>query len=293
MKNIISKINRALATKKTKLFTLFFALVSIGTICTFSSCEQPTYAHQKVVMVKGIYYKIYVGEAPNYFKKNYPPGTSFGFASVMRHDDYKKRVEIIVPESFVYWGMTYNITQIGEAAFSCCSGLTSIEIPNSVGYIRERAFYGCTGLTSITIPDGVTSIEYETFSGCSGLTSIEMPNTVTSIGTDAFSGCSGLTSIEMPNTVTSIGYWAFNRCSGLTSITIPNSVTSIGDYAFYNCRSLTSIKNHAAIPQTISSSVFDGVDKSSCKLYVPEESIDLYKAADVWKDFGSIVAISE
>ena len=64
------------------------------------------------------------------------------------------------------------ITQIGEAAFLGCTGLTSIEIPNSVDSIRLYAFQGCTGLTSIEIPSSVTRIRGNAFWECSGLTSV-------------------------------------------------------------------------------------------------------------------------
>ena len=130
---------------------------------------------------------------------------------------------------------------ISDNAFSGCSGLTSVTIPESVTSIGSAAFNGCSGLTSIAIPDGVTRISNYAFDGCSGLTSITIPNSVTSIGEWAFYKCSGLTSIIIPNNVTSIGDRAFRDCSGLTSITISNSVTSIGDEAFYKCSGLTSI----------------------------------------------------
>ena len=39
-------------------------------------------------------------------------------------------------------------------------------------------------------------------------------------------------------------------------------------------------------------SVFEGVDKISCVLYVPDGSVDLYKAAPVWCDFKHIVPLS-
>ena len=153
------------------------------------------------------------------------------------------------------------------SVYADCSGITSIEIPNSVTSIGARAFSGCTSLTSIVvaegntkydsrencnaiietaintlirgckntiIPDSVTSIGYQAFYGCTGLTSIEIPDGVTSIGGGAFYGCTGLTSIEIPNSVTSIDTYAFSGCTGLTSIEIPNSVTSIRDYAFYD-----------------------------------------------------------
>ena len=196
-----------------------------------------------------------------------------------------------------------SVTSIGGWAFSNSSGLTSVTIPNSVTSIREYAFAGCSGLTSVTIPNSVTSIGEGAFAECTDLTFITIPNSVTSIGNYAFSWCTGLTSITIPNSVTSIGEWAFSGCTGLTSITIPNSVTSIGNYAFYFCKSLSSIYNYATSPQVIDSEVFGGeefeqdgvkygpVDQSLCKLYVPAQSVNLYKTANGWKEFKNIVPI--
>ncbi|GHT12598.1 hypothetical protein AGMMS4956_07450 [Bacteroidia bacterium] len=203
-----------------------------------------------------------------------------------------------------------SVTSIGDMAFFYCSGLTSVTIGNSVTSIGSYAFYDCSGLTAVTIPNSVTSIGESAFSGCSGLTSVTIPNSVTSIGDEAFSGCSGLTSVTIPNSVTSIGDRAFEGCSGLTSVTIPNSVTSIGDEAFAWCSGLTSVTNLNPVPQSIDSSVFyyynfyydsdsdnfipiynvDAV--SSDTLYVPAGSLAAYQAANVWKDFGTIIELS-
>ena len=178
------------------------------------------------------------------------------------------------------------LTSIGNYAFSRCSSLTNVTIPNSVTSIGTSAFYRCSGLTSVTIPSSVTSIGDDAFANCSGLTSVTIPNSVTSIGNYAFYICSGLTSVTIPNSVTSIGNITFCGCSGLTSIsvssgntkydsrnncnaiietasntliagckntTIPNSVTSIGDLAFYHCSGLTSV----TIPNSVTSIGFD------------------------------------
>ena len=133
------------------------------------------------------------------------------------------------------------VTSIGGYAFSGCSGLTSVTIPDSVTGIGGYAFSGCIGLTSVTIGDGVTSIGSSAFSGCSGLTSVTIPDRVTSIGNWAFEDCSGLTSVTIPNSVTSIGEGAFYNCSGLTSVTIPDSVMSIGTCAFQYCSGLAHV----------------------------------------------------
>ena len=157
--------------------------------------------------------------------------------------------DLIIPERFLYNGKTYKVTSIGDRAFYDCSGLTSVEIPNSVTSIGRSAFSDCSGLTSVEIPNSVTSIGEYAFSYCSGLTSVTIGNSVTSIGDYAFRGCSGLTSVEIPNSVTSIGYGAFWNCRSLTSVEIPNSVTSIGYEAFSGCSGLTSVE----IPNSVTS----------------------------------------
>ena len=81
---------------------------------------------------------------------------------------------------------------------------------------------------------------------------------------------------------------AFSWCSGLTSISIPNSVTSIGYWAFCDCRGLNLIRCDAVTPPSLGKYVFDGVDTSTCKLVVPDQSISLYKSAKQWRDFLDI-----
>ena len=165
------------------------------------------------------------------------------------------------------------ITAIGPGAFSGCTALTGIELPDTVTSIGDSAFSGCTALTSIVIPDAVKSIGASAFSGCTSLTSITIPflgekaekaeNThfgylfgaktaadnkdavpsglksvvVTGgkrIESCAFLGCEGIRSITLPDTVTRIDSKAFSGCVSLTSIELPDTVTSIEKSAFHN-----------------------------------------------------------
>ena len=81
--------------------------------------------------------------------------------------------EIIIPTEY----KSKPVTGIGSWAFSGCTNLTNITIPNSVTSIGENAFSGCIGLTSVTIPDSVTDIGIGAFAGCTELTSITFNGT--------------------------------------------------------------------------------------------------------------------
>ena len=197
--------------------------------------------------------------------------------------------DLIIPNS---------VTSIGEYAFYGCSGLTSVTIPNSVTSIGTGAFSGCSGLTSVTIPSSLTTLGQSVFSDCSGLTSVNIPNSVTSIGNGVFSRCSGLTSVTIPNSVTSIGNTAFSSCSGLTEVKIGSGVRDIGSGAFAYCAELSEVYCYAlAVPTKSSYSYgYTGIFQESyieyATLYVPEESVMAYKAAEPWSGFGTIKTLS-
>ena len=103
--------------------------------------------------------------------------------------------------------------------------------------------------------------------------------------------------------MTEIGEGAFQNNTSLTEVTIPASIISIGPNAFAGCKNLKSITIYVIVPINLSvvsargytrsesGGVFDGVDKNTCILYVPEGSVDAYKAAPVWKDFKNIQPI--
>lgn len=139
---------------------------------------------QEKVEVNGIYYQFNGNEA-----------------TVIQNESVKGfyKGNITLPASIIYDGKTYNVTSIGDMAFSYCPNLTSITMPNSITSIGSGAFTDCKGLISVTIPDGVTKICQITFGDCSNLISVTIPESVTSIEMLAFMSCRKLKDIYINN----------------------------------------------------------------------------------------------
>ena len=185
-----------------------------------------------------------------------------------------------------------SVDTIGPAAFYGCKGFTgSLTIPNSVKVIETSAFYGCTGFTgSLTIGNGLKRIEKATFYKCSGFSSLALGDAVTSIGTSAFWGCFGLAgSLTIPNSVSSIEPNAFNNCSGFTdTLTLGSSLESIGGMAFFQCSGFTDVISLATVPPVFSfDEVFEGFNCTT--LTVPCHCIPAYQNSDWHGYFSTII----
>ncbi len=126
------------------------------------------------------------------------------------------------------------IKTIAGEAFSYCSGITSLKIPDSVVNIGDFAFHDCSGLETIIIPDSVTNIGKSAFADCTNLKLIELSDNIKSLSAYTFQNCTALESIVIPEGVTSIGGWLFSGCVNLNDITIPDSVNNIDKGAFNN-----------------------------------------------------------
>lgn len=234
--------------------------------------------------------------------------------------------DVTIPAVVTYNGTAFSVIGIDTWAFTGCSDLTSVTIPNTVVSIGDFAFGECSGLNSIivdagnptydsrnncnaiietatntliagckntVIPNSVTGIRYFAFNGCTGLTGLVIPNSVTYIDVKAFQNCSALRSIAIPNSVTFIGGEAFKYCSALTMVTIPNSVAYIGSEVFDDCTSLMDVYSFLTDLQgvTVGNNVFrSSGDYSGRTLHVPHGTAGAYQADRNWYPyFGQIV----
>ena len=116
-----------------------------------------------------------------------------------------------------------NLTTIESRVFSG-SAITSITLHDNIRDVGNYAFSGCSGLTTATIGNSVTNIGSFAFLRCSKLSDITMGVSVKSIGWQAFEDCDSLESITIPQSVTTIGDYVFYNCDKLTHVRVPDGL---------------------------------------------------------------------
>lgn len=131
----------------------------------------------------------------------------------------------------------YDVTRIGDSAFSGCASLTGVTIPEGITAIGGTAFFLCTGLRDVEIASSVTSIGSAAFGRCSGIRYAMVPQCVCSVKlSDVFPNAyAKMTNVVIADSVTSIGYLMFDGCAALASVSIPDSVSRVGERSFNGC----------------------------------------------------------
>jgi len=198
------------------------------------------------------------------------------------------------PTTSVTWLPKTCSISTGDAApfYSTDSKITSFILGDSVQTIPGSLCYMMNKLENIALPEKLTTIGASAFQNCSLLHDVTIPQTVTSIGQSAFKSCTSIKNFEFPKGIKTLATSVLEECRTLEDVVIPASVTTINQDAFYNCSKLKAIRNYAITPQSIPARALYNVNKSTCILYVPMDYIDLYQAADVWKEFYNIIGVA-
>lgn len=195
--------------------------------------------------------------------------------------------------------------------FTGCKGLTTVKIPATGKFwISDFAFLGCESLESIEglenvvyfgkdalsikkLPEfefnpAVETIGTGSFAG-TDIKRVVIPNTTVMIWNEAFLNCQQLETVELHTNNLKSGI--FSRCENIKDLTFGPEVTTSGIPDALKGGTAPKIKNlHIQAP--VPPECFSGFDDETyvlTTLHVLPESLEAYKAANVWKNFWNIV----
>ena len=148
------------------------------------------------------------------------------------------------------------------------------------------AFYDCLNLREIVLPPDMTNLNW--LKNNPSLEHVEIPETVESIGADIFS-YSLLEKIIIPEKVSSIGGGAFRYCNKLKILIIKtNLITNFSGYFLSDCPNVEVFVLYAKVPPILGWGSFDRTN-SAMKIYVPDDSVLAYQAANGWKNRANYI----
>ena len=313
----VNHIGRQVFTSCTNLKTAIFnnEIKSFGD-CAFSNCQNLESVSLPIglTVISGSTfsdcYKLSSIDIPNTV-------TTIGGMAFM---DCISLASVSIPDS---------VTSIDYRAFARCTALQSIEIGESVTSLGKAVFEKCTSLTTViwkakfcsnftqdsspfdfyvvgtydsqynysighqitsfVLGEKVRHIPAYLLRATLNLESISIPNSVKSIGKYAFNG-SAIHSINIPDSVNSIGEYAFSDCANLSTVILGKSIINIGKHIFRDC----PIKNLTVYAETPPEGGLEsGISNTTCKLYVPEDYLNVYTNTIWWEDFMDIRPIQD
>lgn len=171
------------------------------------------------------------------------------------------------------------ITSIGEHAFSYCSKLKELTLPNTITEVKSYAFENCDNLKIAELPSSLKLVEGFIFQECKNLKEVILNEGIENIDFAAFYECDNLVSINIPNSfipedllfsdccfneiVKSVKTPVFNDHLFISlpqsfsgHYVIPEGITCVNEYAFYGCENLTGVTFPDSIKE-VSQSAFE------------------------------------
>lgn len=156
-----------------------------------------------------------------------------------------------------------------------------VELPDDITSLRDSCFINYSNVTGI-IARGVTSIGDSAFNYMTNLESLEL-GTITYVGTSVFSNCRKLeTPIVISNSVTALPQTVFFNCYKIPYIDVGTGVTSIGNQCFRYLNACQYVIMRPTTPPILGTLNFVNANPATYPIYVPDESVAAYKAANNW-----------
>lgn len=184
-----------------------------------------------------------------------------------------------LPASVEHDGTTYNVTVIDAEAFSYCTNMTGIVIPEGVTTIGRMAFLFCSALDSIVLPSTITAIGTEAFNSTAYQNNnSHWCNGMLCIGNYLIKVHSSLAgSVTVPEGLRGVANMAFYHCQNIEKVTLPTTLSFLGEQAFNDCRGLDTVVSLATVPPTLGFDVF--IDLTGLTIVIPCHTTAAYQTA--------------
>lgn len=213
--------------------------------------------------------------------------------------------ELCIPSSIIVNGTVKPVVGLDKECF-VYSDFDKVMLPSSICFIGNRVFNNCS-INEIILSEGIRFIGDNCFNGCQNLNTLTLPNSLPCVGNSCFS-YNDIKSVNFGTGLISIGNSNFNYCEELRVLFLPEGLNSMGegnfnycpkldkviiprylrfDNCFNECPNISEIVVYDRNPIGFRNS-FNQVDKTKCRLVVPEECIEKYRNAEGWKEFNLI-----
>ena len=209
---------------------------------------------------------------------------------------------ITIPDQVILEGKTYLVTAIGDYAFRGRSNVTSVTMTYRIKKIGQYGLAG-TGITAVTIPCNCSEIGgYALLSDNLHTINVDDNNQWFCVVNEGLFDKDLLTLYQypadnyqatfvIPEGVKKIESGSLMNMK-VQTIDFPSTIENFGQYQFSSCPYLTDmIVRLTDVPQRMDQN-FEEFQKH-CTLYVPAESVELYKQDSWWGGFKEIKSIDE
>lgn len=194
--------------------------------------------------------------------------------------------------------LSYNeaaaVTDIGTVFYNNTNIIAFTELKYFTGIteISDSAFSGCTALWKIKIPENVIRIGSRAFNACISIINLIIPNSVTTLGDSAFCCCKNLKECIVGEGVSEIGTFCFSNCYMINvycKAIVPPILKERENYG-------SSIKPYYSFvfskhdeSNYYTPTYYEVLTSENIKIYVRNQSLDAYKNCEGWNLYAEFI----
>lgn len=177
------------------------------------------------------------------------------------------------------------IVGIENYTFDQMQNLKSVTLPSSIVEVGSYAFNNCPNLKALygDCTDSshraiVFGTQFRRLVLSEGVVEFTIPDGITSLGYNSFSECADLKAVIVPDSVIELGGYDFAFCPNLEKVVLSSNLAKVNGFnPFLHSPKLKEIYFRSSEPPVYFDTQFDEGDCAHLTVYVPEESLELYK----------------